>query len=122
MKFEQVKLDGVIVHNSGGKYRVKMIGTDRRVAVRKEGESSPIYFVTENQLRYYEPMDNFFRLGKRYMLGNRTDTWLVLDLYEVENPFYGRGRQKAIARMTTADGKEDIQTLNMDDFERMRLA
>lgn len=120
MKFEQVKKDMVIKHRAGGEYRVKMIGTDRRIAVRREGESSPVYFINESQLSYYEPKSNFFRIGKKYMLGNRADKWLVLEVYQVDNPAHSWGKMKAVAKMITPDGKYDIQTLSVDDFARMR--
>lgn len=120
MKFEDVKFDDIITHQSGTKYRVKMIGVDRRLAVRNADLGGPTYFLNEDQLKYYTGKAKFYRVGVRYKFdSSREDTWLVLDVYQVTNPLYSWSKMKAVARMTTADGKEDIQTLTDSDFARM---
>ena len=66
----------------------------------------------------WEKPATFFRLGKKYKFAGRNATWEILDLYEVDEPMYAK--VKAIALMTDLDtGKEDIQTLNDGDFDRM---
>jgi hypothetical protein len=119
MKFEDVKVDEIITHQSGTKYIVKMVGVDRRIAVKAEMGGS-VYFLTEDQLKYYTGKDKFYRVGKRYRFdSSREDTWFVLDVYQVTNPLYSWSKLKAVARMTTTEGKEDIQTLTLGDYERM---
>ncbi len=119
MKFEDVKVDDIITHQSGNKYRVKMIGIDRRLAVRNAETGGPVYFLSEEQLKYYTGKDKFYRVGKTYKFPNRDDVWKILDVYEVSKTEWRTEKAKAVARMTTPDGFEDIQTLTLGDYERM---
>ena len=62
----------------------------------------------------------FYQVGKTYKFRNvgRSDTWKILDLYTVNRAAYG-DKMKAVAKMVTDSGYEDIQCLTPGDFERM---
>jgi hypothetical protein len=119
MKFEDAKKDDVITHQSGTKYTVKMVGVDRRLAVRNAETGGPIYFINEDQLKYYTGKDKFYQVGKTYKFPKRGDVWKILDVYEVSKVEWHTEKIKAVAKMTTPDGFEDIQTLTLGDYERM---
>lgn len=69
----------------------------------------------------WERKAKFYQIGKTYKFRNvgRTDTWTVLDIYTVDKVAIFDSKHKAVARMDTADGMQDIQTLSQADFDRM---
>lgn len=89
-------------------------------ALSKSGFTTLESFTASTIKTNFDLKPSFYQVGKTYKFRNvgRDDTWLVLDVYQVSTPAYG-DKVKAVAKMTTANGLQDIQTLTQGDFARM---
>lgn len=68
----------------------------------------------------WERKPSFFRVGVKYRFPReRADTWEILEIRQVDNPQPWSGKLKAISKMVTTEGYEDIQALSENDFRRM---
>ena len=97
---------------------IKAVGPTQ-IAV--EASDGTLHVIGDDKWWMYSNYRGFYRVGKTYMFKNvsREDTWKILDIYEVSRPSFGDNKVKAVAKMVTAKGYEDIQTLSQSDFERM---
>lgn len=86
-----------------------------------EGSNGRLYLLSDTQWYLYSDVPSFYEVDQKYKFasGSRSDVWEILDIYQVDNPEYGDGKLKAVAKMITPTGTEDIQTLSVGDFERM---
>lgn len=114
-----LKVGNKIQREGGMVCEIKLLAP-YQVAV--EAEDGKLYLLSDTQWRFYSDVPSFYEVDQvyRFTSGLRTDTWKILDIYQVDNPEYGdEGKLKAVAKMVTATGTEDIQTLGVHDFKRM---
>lgn len=116
-----VKVGDKVKHNSGTKYKVRMVGPGRDPELAIENQYGDIFIIDSTKHRYYEKVEGFFRVGKTYMFmsGGRTDKWTIQSVHELSRPQFGESKQKAVAIMTTQSGFQDLNTLSMPDFNNM---
>lgn len=114
-----LKVGNKIQRAGGMVCEIKLLATHQVVV---EGANGKLYLLSDTQWHSYSDVPSFYEVDQvyRFASGWRTDTWKILDIYQVDNPEDGdEGKLKAVAKMVTATGTEDIQTLGMHDFKRM---
>lgn len=96
---------------------IKAVGPTQ-IAV--EASNGTLHVIGDDKWWMYSNYAGFYKVGKTYKFKslNRADTWQILDVYEVSRPAYD-SKVKAVAKMITDRGYEDIQTLSRSDFDRM---
>jgi hypothetical protein len=113
------KVGNKIQRTGGMVCEIKLLAPYQAVV---EGSNGKLFLINDTSWYLYSDVPSFYEVDQKYKFasGWRTDTWKILDIYQVDNPEYGdEGKLKAVAKMITATGTEDIQTLTMHDFKRM---